>query len=185
MYHTYPALPSYIARRLLCRGENVTWVRGPRFKPDWELFVVHPAMFLVALALAAFAVAVTRMSVRSWEEMPGVVYLGAGGLVLGSIFVLAIAATYFTRLVVTNQRIVIVQGYEVCRSWHIEDLPPSLIHYERRGTDRESRTVDLDAIKTMLGGSSDQFTEAKGILAFGKQLEQIKARKRRNHETHE
>lgn len=178
LYHTYPPLPVWIARRLLREGEKITWVRGPRLNPEWERFVVHPGLFVVALALAAFGVAVTRVSVRSWSEVPPAVYLGGGGLVLGSIFVLAIAATYFTRLVVTTRRVVILQGYEVCRSWRMDDLPPSLIRYGRRGSDGENRTVDLDALQTMLGGSSGQFTEAKGIMAFGKQLEQIKARKK-------
>jgi len=38
-----------------------------------------------------------------------------------------IANGYFTRLVVTNYRLLILQGYEVCRSWSIHHLPRSLI----------------------------------------------------------
>jgi hypothetical protein len=102
--------------------------------------------------------------------------LAAAAVVLASLFVVGIFAGYFTRLVVTNFRIVIVQGYEVCRSWNIADLPPSLIRYRMRGRTRESRTVDLDALQAMLGGPSDQFMAPKKILAFGKHLDGIKAR---------
>jgi hypothetical protein len=103
--------------------------------------------------------------------------LAAGGIILASIFVLGISSGYFTRLVVTNFRLVILQGYEVCRRWDIDDLPLSLIRYRMRERGVESRTVDLDVLKTMLGTSSDKVAESKTILAFGKRLDQIKARK--------
>ena len=38
-----------------------------------------------------------------------------------------------------------------------------------------SRTVDLDALKKILGGASDKFAEARSIRALGKHLDQIKA----------
>jgi hypothetical protein len=100
----------------------------------------------------------------------------AGGFVFGSIFVLGIFSGYFTRLVVTNFRLLILQGYEKARSWSLDELPPSLIRYSQQAGAGSSRTVDLDALKTMLGSSSDKVAESKTILAFGKRLEQIKTR---------
>jgi hypothetical protein len=105
--------------------------------------------------------------------------LAAGGVVLGSIFVLGIFSGYFTRLVVTNFRLIILQGREVCRSWSMDDLPHSLIRFRLSRGGQPSRTVDLDAMKTLLGSASDKFAESKTILAFGKQVEQIKAREDR------
>ena len=102
--------------------------------------------------------------------------LAAGMLVLGSIFVLGIANGYFTRLVVTNYRLLILQGYEVCRSWSIHRLPRSLVRYVKPGDEPEKLAVDLDAVKRMLGGSSDKFTSANAIMAFSKRVEQFKAR---------
>src|SRR5437763_221253 len=76
------------------------------------------------------------------------------GVVFGCVYLLAAANAYFTRLVVTNRRVVILQGHAISYSWGIDDLPRHLIRYERRGGE-ESRTIDLDALQTMLGGSSD------------------------------
>jgi hypothetical protein len=77
---------------------------------------------------------------------------------------------------VTNYRLLILQGYEVCRSWSIHRLPRSLIRYVRPGDGPENLAVDLDAVKRMLGSSSDKFAPANAIVAFGKRVEQIKAR---------
>ncbi|HEY7428574.1 MAG TPA: hypothetical protein VH682_30370, partial [Gemmataceae bacterium] len=156
--------------------EKVTWVRGPRFNPSWERYVTHPALFLLAWAIGAVCVGATRLIIGESSEMVGAAFLAAGALILGSIFVLGIFSGYFTRLVVTNFRLVIVQGREVCRSWNINDLPPRLIRYGIPGARGERPSIDLDAVKSMLGGSSDKFTGAKSILSFGKQLDQIKAR---------
>ena len=90
-----------------------------------------------------------------------------------TIFVLGIASGYFTRLVVTNFRIVCLQGHEICRSWNIDQLPPSLVHHRHFDGEDRRPCVDLEAVKTMLGGSSEKFTNAKTILAFGKQLDSI------------
>jgi hypothetical protein len=79
--------------------------------------------------------------------------------------------------VVTNYRIAIMQGYEVVRSWRLDDLPRSLICYTMQGGE-ERRSVDLDSLQTMLGSSSDQFADTKTVLAFGKQLDRIKAREK-------
>jgi hypothetical protein len=170
----HPALPDWLARRLLRAGEEITWVRGPRRNPWWEQFATHPALFLVALALGAAGCLAGRLAAGSWADVMPVAFLVAFVLVLASILVLGISAAYFTRLVVTNHRVVILQGYELCRGWNVEDLPPSLIRYGRGG-ERESRAVDLEGLQAMLGGSSSQFAEAKSILAFGKQLDRIKA----------
>ena len=82
----------------------------------------------------------------------------------------------FTRLVATNFRLVIMQGYEIARTWQIDQLPRSLTRYRRRSDGGEDRTIDLDAMRSMLGTASDQFADAKTILAFGKELGHIKAR---------
>jgi hypothetical protein len=172
----FPPLPAWLARRLLRTGERITWVVGPWFNPTWERFVTHPALFLLALALGAACLWAGWPGAGTGSDVPLLPALAAGGIVLGSIFVLGISSGYFTRLVVTNYRLVILQGYEVCRSWGLDDLPRSLVRYGRREGGVGSRTVDLDALKTMLGGPSDKFAEAKTILAFGKHLGRIKGR---------
>jgi hypothetical protein len=171
----HPALPDWLASRVLRAGEEVTWVRGPRLNPWWECYITHPALFLVALAFGAACCWAGRLSVESWSQIPPPLVLAAGGIVLASILVLGISAGYFTRLVVTNLRVVILQGYEVCRSWGLDQLPRSLLRYSKRPGEKEKRAVDLDALRTTLGGSSNQFTDSKTILAFGKQLDRIKA----------
>src|SRR5262249_32892802 len=171
-----PPLPSWLARRLLRRGEQVTWVRGPRFNPSWERYVTHPGLFVFALALGAGCVGAGRLIAGSWDAISPVPVVVAACVILVSIFVLGIFSGYFTRLVVTTHRLFIVQGRELCRCWNVDDLPLSLISYSMRAGGEKSRTADLDALQTMLGGASDQFIESKTILAFGKQLDRIKAR---------
>jgi hypothetical protein len=169
-----PPLPRWLARRLLRPDEHISWVRGPRRNPFWEPYVTHPLLFLVALALAVGCVWAGRVMVKTWSEIPPALVVTAGGLVLGSIYVLAIANAFFTRLVVTNQRIVILQGYEVRRQWNINDLPPSLVRYRKGAGGKATRSVNLAALETMLGSSSQEFAESKTILALGKQIDQIK-----------
>jgi hypothetical protein len=176
------ALPAWLARRLLRADEMVTWVRGPRANPWWERYATHPALFLLALTAGAGCVGIAWLIGGSWSQMPLALVLAGIGIVLGSVYVLAIANTYFTRLVVTNLRLVILQGYEVCRGWSIDALPRSLIRYGRRGA--ESPAVDLDALQAALGAAdrdvrpTDQFAAAKTIRALGKHLDSIKARER-------
>jgi hypothetical protein len=170
----FPPLPGWLADRFLRGDEKVNWVVGPKFNPSWERFVTHPALFLVALALGALFVAAGWLI--GGGPGAGLAVLAAGGIVLASIFVLGIFSGYFTRLVVTDARLLILQGYEVCSSWGIDQLPHSLVRYRMRGVDAGSLTVDLDALKTLLGTTSDKVVEAKTILAFGKKLEQIKSR---------
>jgi hypothetical protein len=172
-------LPSWLAGRVLQAGEEITWVWGPRFNPPWERYITHPALFLVALALGLAGFGAGQMIAGAEPASPrptevlALLALAGGVLVLGSIFVLGIANGYFTRLVVTNSRLVILQGYEVCRSWSIERLPRSLTRYVRPVDGPESRAIDLDALTIMLGGSSDKFTAPSTILTFGKRLDQI------------
>ncbi len=173
-------LPSWLADRLLRSNEKVTWVRGPRFNPSWERYVTHPALILVVLAPGAISLGFGWLS----QVDPGVLLFGAFlyFVVFGvpTIIVLGIANGYFTRLVVTNYRLVILQGYEICRSWSIDYLPPSLLRYGKRG-EEESRTIDLNAVKSMLGAPSEKFTDAKTILHFGKQLDSITLRDKDRH----
>src|SRR5262249_11857818 len=154
-------------------------VYGPKWNPPWERYVTHPALLLVALAAGAACLAVGWRLAGTQTELLALAAVTAAGIVLGSIFVLGLASGYFTRLVVTNVRLLILQGYEVVRSWGLDDLPLSLIRYRMRAGGAGGRAVDLDALTTMLGGASDKFAEAKSILALGKQLEQIKARDKR------
>jgi hypothetical protein len=165
-------LPNWLAQRLLRSNEKVTWVRGPWFNPSWERYITHPALILFVLAPGALCLAFGWLN----QVDPGVLVFGAFFYFVAfgvpTIIVLGIANGYFTRLVVTNYRLVILQGYEICRSWSIDYLPPSLLRYGKRG-EEESRTIDVDVVKTMLGGPSDKFADAKTILNFGKQLDSI------------
>jgi hypothetical protein len=171
----FPPLPPWLADRLLRPDETITWVYGPRFNPSWERYVTHPALFVLALAFGVFSVLASTL-IAGGSEVPVLVGLAAAGLLLAVVFVLALASGYFTRLVVTNHRLVILQGYEVCRSWRIDEMPRSLIRYRMLGSGAEDRTIDLDALKTMLGSVSDKVVEAKTILTFGKRLDQIRTR---------
>lgn len=170
-------LPGWLADRLLRPDEKVTWVRGPLFNPSWERYVTHPALMLVAMVLSAVCLAVVRLVSRELTDL----YVVAVGcfllLVIPTIIVLGIANGYFTRLVVTDLRLVILQGYEICRTWNIDQLPWALRRYRKEG-EQESWAIDLDAVKTMLGGSSEKFTDAKTILSFGKQLDRITTREK-------
>jgi hypothetical protein len=168
-------LPAWLADRVLQANEKITWLFGPRFNPPWERQVTHPTLFLAGLALGALCLLAGRLSVGSWAQLPPLFALFAAVFVLGPIFVLGLSSAYFTRLVVTDCRLLILQGREVCRAWSIDQLPRSLIRYGMAGGRPSNRTVDLEALKTMLGGSSDKFT-TKTILAVSKQLDQIKAR---------
>jgi hypothetical protein len=172
-----PPLPPWLAARLLRQDERITWVVGPWFSPGWERYVTHPLLFLAALAVGMAVVAVGGLA--GGAEGAVVAALAGGAVVLASIFVLGFASGYFTRLVVTDGRLLILQGYELVRTWGMDDLPHSLVRYRRRADGAESRAVDLDTLKSMFGPASDKFAESKTILAFGKQLDQIKAREER------
>jgi hypothetical protein len=172
-----PPLPPWLADRLLKGDEQITWVVGPRFNPDWERYVTHPLLFLGALAVGVACVIAGGMT----GGTEGAVAAGLVGaaVVLASIFVVGFASGYFTRLVVTDARLFITQGYEVVRIWGLDDLPYSLVRYRRRDDGAENRAIDLDTVKSMFGPATDKFAESKTILAFGKQLDQITARENR------
>jgi hypothetical protein len=173
-----PELPPWLEQRLLRPDEEVTWVRGPRFNPSWERYITHPALFLAALAVGLVGVGIGRIVTRGEPETTVVLAVVAGAIVLASVFVLGLSNGYFTRLVVTNTRLLILQGYEVCRSWGLDDLPRHLVRYGRLDGGEESQAIDLEAVKTILGGSSDRFTDSKTILSFGKRLEQFKTQEK-------
>ena len=171
-----PPLPPWIARRLLWPDERVAWVYGPRFHPAWERYVTHIGLFGAALGVGVVLVIAARLAAASWAEMPVWPVIVAVGLFFGSVVVLGLANGYFTRLVVTNVRLVILQGHEVCRTWRMDDLPRRLVRYRVGDGPDRGPSIDLDAMKTMLGTASNQFADAKTILAFGKSLGQIKRR---------
>jgi hypothetical protein len=174
MSRAHPPVPPWLAQRWLRPDEGVTWVAGPRFNPSWERYVTHPALVLVALALAV--VWVGAGSLIGGAAMPALLALPAGGLLFASIVVLGLSSGYFTRLVVTDSRLFVLQGYEMYRAWQIDDLPRSLVRYRARADGGRDWAVDLDAMKTMLGSASEHFTDSKTILAFSKQLGRIKSR---------
>jgi hypothetical protein len=173
----YRPLPWWLADRLLRDDEKVSWVYGPRFNPSWERFVTHAALVLVPLPFVAVACGLAVLANAPVAAVGAVGVVATVILMTLVIIVLGLANGYFTRLVVTDRRLFIAQGYEAYRSWDLEDLPPALIRYSGRGTNLESRTIDLNAIKSMLGGSSDKFTEAKSILSFAKQIGQMRDRR--------
>src|SRR5262249_53281540 len=149
-------------------GEKVTWVCGPKSNPPWERYLTHPVLFFIALVLGIMCV-ILGWNIAGTNDLPPWPVVLGGSLVVGSIFVLGFFNALFTRLVVTNFRIVILQGREACRSWGLDRLPLSLIRYSVRGggggdSDSEERTIDHDAVKTMLGGTSGQFVERTSIM---------------------
>jgi hypothetical protein len=175
LIEAFQHLPGWLADRLLRPDEKVTWVRGPRFNPSWECYVTHPALFLLAVAVGAAGVGLTWLIGAEGSDLPGIAFSFAGLLVVFTVIILGISNGYFTRLVATNSRLVILQGYEICRSWDIDKLPPSLLRFGSHG-EQDRWSIDWDAVKTMLGGSSDKFTDAKSILSLGKQLDRITLR---------
>lgn len=168
-------MPAWLAARLLRDGEKVESVRGPRFNPPWEPFVVHPATVLLGVVLAGGAIAAAYLA--SGGDGPLLFAAAAFALVsaFGGLAVVAFAAGFFTRLIVTDRRVMIVQGIEIRKTWRLEDLPRSLVR-QTRGDDGElSRTVDMEKLQTMMGGASDgSFAEAKSIWALGKEIDRIK-----------
>jgi hypothetical protein len=166
----FPPLPTWLANRVLRQGEEVTWVYGPKRNPSWERYATHPGLFLLALPLGGLCVAI---GVPIGGEAIAIGGLAAGAILLATLFVVGFCSGHFTRLVVTNSRLLILQGYEVCRTWDIDRLPRSLLRYRMHGDAGGSWSVDLSTLKTMLGGTSDQFVDAKTILAFSKQLDRF------------
>jgi hypothetical protein len=174
-----PPLPAFLARRLLRKGEEVASVRGPRSSPVWEPYLTHPAAVAVGFAAAVVIFLVGGLAV-DWDGQlmaaPGIaaVVVAGGGLAL-----VAVAAGYFTRLVVTSQRVLIVQGYEVRKTWTLDQLPRSLVRHDRNADGELTKTVDMEKLQTMLGGSADGIVEAKSIWALGKEIERTRREDRR------
>jgi hypothetical protein len=167
-----PALPDWLRERHLDHNEKVAWVYGPASNPSWERYVTHPALLLYTLAVGLVVVAGATLARGSWTEGVTVVAFLCFLLVIASIFVLAVFNGHFTRLVVTDRRLMILQGYEIVSSWKMNELPATLLRYTRRDGERASPSIDLDAVKNMLGGGATGIVEAKSILAFGKTLNQ-------------
>src|SRR5262249_19056803 len=92
----YTPLPRWLERRLLDRGAELPWVRGPRLSPRWERYAPPPALFVVALAVGAACLWAGALVAGSWSEIPWPLVLAAGIIVLTSIFVLGLSAGYFT-----------------------------------------------------------------------------------------
>jgi hypothetical protein len=168
-------MPGWLADRLLRPGEKVLWVRGPWFQPAWERVATHPGLFFLALGLGIVGGGIGVLLDRERVGIAEASVIVAVALVLATILVLGVACGYFTRLVVTNSRLLIAQGYEVVRAWNTDDLPPSMIRYG--GGKGRGPSIDLNAVQTLLGGSSDKFTDAKTILSFGKQLDRIQKKR--------
>jgi hypothetical protein len=172
-------LPGWLARRLLRADEEIQSVRGPRHCPSWEPFLTHPGVVVVGLALAVAIIAVGGLALGSFgDPLMAVPCVLAFLSMVGGLVVVGITAGYFTRLVITNQRVMIVQGYEIRKTWRLEDLPRSLVRMSRTDDGELKRTVDMDTLQTMMGGS-DQFAEAKTIWALGKEIDRIKREDRR------
>src|SRR5262249_573107 len=145
----HPPLPAFLKRRLLRPEEEVTWGRGPRHNPWWECYATHPLLFVIALALGAACGGPGRLGAGGGGGPRGRGGPMPAGLVFGSVYVLGIANAYFTRLVVTNFRLFIVQGYAVCKTWNIDQLPMRLVRYRRRAGGVETRSIDLEALQTL------------------------------------
>src|SRR5438552_646835 len=104
----FPPLPWWLADRLLEPNETVDRVFGPRFNPPWERQITHPALFLVGLAVGGVFLAAGAL-IGGGPEVTMASILSAGAVFVGSVFVLGLSNGYFTRLVVTNSRILILQ----------------------------------------------------------------------------
>ena len=60
------------------------------------------------------------------------------------------------------------------RGWRIDQLPYSLLRYRTQADGQTSPTIDLDAMRTMMGGTSKTSMNSRGIMAFGKRIDQIR-----------
>jgi hypothetical protein len=175
---SYPPLPWWLARRLLRRGEEVRFVRGPKQNPWWERYLTHPAFFLIPATVCAFWGCTWGALHDPVDQRSSFAPVVMGGIMLVTLSILAITSGHFTRLVVTNYRLFVVQGYEIRRGWDLKYLPKSLLHYSLPGSEYSRPVVNLDALQSMLGPPSEHVAGAKAILAFGKHLDAIKAREK-------
>ena len=162
--------------KLLRRDEQIVWVAGPRFNPSWEKYVTHPLLFVAALGLGALGVGLGWLLNGAAPALLPIGAVAAFVLFFGSIIVLGLANGYFTRLVATNFRLLMLQGYEVYRRWNIDDLPRSLVRYRRMAGGESARPSTWTPCRPCSAARRDQFVDAKSILAFSKQLGGIKRR---------
>jgi hypothetical protein len=171
-----PALPAWLASRVLRPDEELSWVFGPTFNPPWERHVTNPVLFLQALAIGLMCATVIILLAAGDPRAVVAALVCGGGIVIGVIMVLGICSGYWTRLVVTDARLIVLQGYEVVKSWNIDNLPVSLRRYGKRKDGREAWSIDLDTVSTMLGASSGKAVDQKSILVFAKQVDRIRSR---------
>lgn len=166
-------LPTWLARLVLAPGETVALVRGPTSNSPLEPYLTHPALFLVALLPAGITLAVGRAMSPSWKELHPLPGLLAVLILFGTVIFLAGMAGYFTRLIITDRRLLIVQGREVRSSRDVNSLPRALV---RRGRDEFGRerapTIDLNAVNKLVGGTG--FVDAKTILTLSKKIDKLK-----------
>jgi hypothetical protein len=69
------------------------------------------------------------------------------------------------------------------RTWGVERLPRSLTRRSRSESgdgSESSLTVDVDALKSIMGGKGDGGSNKQGIMAFGKTLDTLRSRERRD-----
>ncbi len=173
-----PPLPEWLAKTALYPDEKPEWVRGPRYAPPWERMMTHPLAFLAAIPPAAICLAVGRIIAGEWKLLHPAFGIAAILIVFGSIIVIGFLTAYYTRLVVTDRRLLIIQGQVPIRSWGLGDLPASLLHFGRHafgGKDAGPR-IDLNKLEKMLGGGGDGVVSSDAIIKFGKQLDRIKER---------
>jgi hypothetical protein len=171
--HT-PLMPGWLARSLLERGEVATWVRGPGSCPWWEPYLTHPLACLVGIPVGAACLTVGRLAVPDWSQLPPAAAVSAILTFFVPLMVVAFLTGHFTRLVVTDRRLLIIQGQTVIRSWGIRQLPRSLVKYVRREGEDEAPTIDLDSLQKMLGGKSDGIVDSNTIMSLGKKLDRFK-----------
>ncbi|MGF1578426.1 MAG: hypothetical protein ACFCD0_03595 [Gemmataceae bacterium] len=175
-------VPKWLASRLLRPDEEVVWATGPRHTPAIEPILTHWVLVVVGLLLGVGTVLVGLQLVNSLSRLPMWSGFTAIFLVFGSVMVVAAANGYFTRLIATNKRVFIVQGQEVCRSWGLSALPRSLVQYRMNEDGEEERSINVDALKTMLDAPGDGFAESKTILSFGKHLDRVKDSRQGNRD---
>ncbi len=174
--------PKWLASHLLRGDEEILWSTGPRHTPAIEPFLTHWLFVVVGVMLAVGTLFLGRMLVPGWSKLPMWAGFTAIFLVFGSVFLVGVANGYFTRLVATNKRVFIVQGQAICRSWGLNALPRSLVQYRINEHGEEERTVDVDALRTMLDSPSEGFAESKTILSLGKHLDRVKDAREGNRE---
>lgn len=167
-------LPSWLGKKFLEQHERLTWVRGPRWNSPVEWLMTHPLLFVLAVIVSLLMVGAAAVLAGDLRHVSPLIGMMVFVMPLGSIVVLGISNAYFTRLVITDRKVFISQGHEICRVWKMDQLPPSMVRHTQTETGEEVQSVDLERIKDMLGGGDDGYVDAKTIKKFGKQLDQFR-----------